>query len=119
MLEERILVPVTAAPFGPEGRMEVLTGVDPVRVHVRIQLLECRNLLLHPVTTIVDEDVDSWHLFADTGEKRPVRLVANEYPDPFFLELFAHRIYVDSDHLRTGSEVVAPHPERPAKGHTD
>src|SRR6266571_4187343 len=96
VLQKRPLAPVTSAVFFHERGVNVLAKIDPLRLDVRVQLIERGDLLRHGMSAIVDEDGGG-----------------------FVFEPPAAGIDVDTDDARPGAEVVAPHLQRPAMKDAD
>src|SRR5437773_849894 len=119
VLEESSLAAIPAAVFRHERSVSVLAQIDPVRLDVRIQLLERGDLLRHGMSAVVDQDVDVRDALANLGKRTAVRLVADENGCRFIIELFASGIDVDADDVRPGAETVLPHLQRPAMEDAD
>src|SRR5205809_1748037 len=119
VLEESSLAAIPAAVFRHERSVSVLAQIDPVRLDVRIQLLERGDLLRHGMSAVVDQDVDVRDALAHLGKKTAVGLVADENGGRFILELFASGIDVDADNVCPGAEIVLPHLQRPAMEDAD
>ena len=99
--------------------MRVLAEIHTVFVYERKQFLEGSDLLLHPMATIVDEDVYAWNLLSQRTQETPVCLIPNKYLDPVFFQSLAVRIDVDPKHSALRPKIMLPHLQRSALRHAE
>jgi hypothetical protein len=63
---------IASAKIGPIGCMQILTQINAILVNAREKLFKGIYLLLHGVTTIIDQNIYSWDLSC--------QLFQNAYP---------------------------------------
>lgn len=66
------------------------------------------HLLLHAVTTIIDQNVDGRDLLTQFAEKSAIRLIADENLGVGVSEFRATRVDIDANNLRIWTEVISP-----------
>src|SRR5579864_5509334 len=99
--------------------MGVFAQVDAVGLKTRVQLFEGRDLLMHPVPAVVDQDGDVRIAREQRAEKCTIALVADHDVNSRLRELFAFGSYVYAHDARLRPEVVTPHPKRAAVEYAD
>src|SRR6185312_13576309 len=99
--------------------MGVFAQVDAVGRKTRVQLFEGRDLLMHPVPAVVDQNGDVWIAIEQRAQKCTIALVADHDVNSRLRELFAFGGYVHADNSRLRPKIVTPHPKRAAVEHAD
>jgi hypothetical protein len=89
--------------------MQILNEKDPIGLHCGVHDLKGGDLLVWMVAAILDQDVDRADLLGDPSEEIPVRLVADENLDAWFLPLLTAGQDINSEDARPRTEVITPH----------
>jgi len=92
----------------PVRGVQIFTKINSLRFHVRKKFFKGDHLLLHPVTTIIDQNVDGRDLLTQFAEKGAVRLIADENLGIGVSEFRATRVDIDPNNLGIWTEVISP-----------
>lgn len=113
-LDERVRVFQAAFPVRPVRRMTIFAHIESAVLDMREHLLKGHDLLLHSVTAVVQQYVDTRVFCLEVIPEIDVSLIADLYGDLFVLKLFTIRIDVHADNFCVLPEVIFPHLNRAA-----
>jgi hypothetical protein len=94
--------------------MNVFTEVDAAWTQIRQHFLQCHNLLLGCVSSIIDEHIDWGRSFLKRLPELPVFLVTDENRDAITLVRFTAGINVYPGYTAFIPEIILPHLEAAA-----
>ena len=109
----------TPAKFLPVRGVEVFAYINSLLVNMWKEHSEGRDLLIHLVTPIVDQNVNSGESLCQMPQEFFIGLVPDENRNLFFLQLLAIGIDIDSIDPGLGTKVAFPHLQGPAVEHPD